>query len=176
MARTKKTTVKQTSQTFVVDEDGVIKESETSRTMQWESEPDYIKVYLDDICYLTNTPKFCSNVLQYLLKYVTYADNTEVGGLVVCLSTYTRKLISKKLGFTQTQSLSNAINKLVKGKVLFKLGGGAYRLNPYLFGKGDWKDIKQLRTTIIWDGSGKTIQTEIDRIERKPIKNDNKTD
>ena len=170
MARTNHTTIKQTDTTTVVDYGtGEIKQEEIHRTMQWETEPDYIKVYLTDICYLTHTPKFCSDVLRYLLKYASYADE-DSGGMIVSLSTYTRKSLAEKLGFQQVQSLTNAIATLVKGKVLFKLGGGAYRLNPYLFGKGNWRDIKKLRTTITWDGTGKTIKTEIERYERRPIK------
>ena len=137
--------------------------------MRQSSEPDYVKVYLDDICYLTDIPKYCGNVLKQLLKYVTYADD-EIGGMIINLSPYSRKVISESLGLKQVQSLTNAITALVKGKVLFKLGGGAYQLNPYLFGKGEWKDIKKLRTTITWDSKGKTIQTEIEHFNRINVK------
>lgn len=171
MARTNHTTIKQTDITTFVDyETGEIKQTETNRTMQWESEPDYIKVYLTDICYLTNIPRACGDVLRYLCKIAAYADDEDFGGMVILLNPYNRKIIQNKLGFQNSQSLTNAITELVKGKVLFKLGGGAYRLNPYLFGKGNWKDIKKLRATITWDSAGKTIKTEIERYERRPIK------
>ena len=163
MSRTNHTTIKQTDTTTFVDYDtGEIRQEETHRTMQWESEPDYIKVYLKDICYLTNVPRACGDVLRQLCKIAAYADDENIGGMVIILNAYNRKIIQNKLGFQNSQSLTNALTDLVKGKILFKLGSGTYRLNPYLFGKGNWKDIKKLRATITWDATGKTVKTEIE--------------
>ena len=141
-----------------------------------KGEPPYIKVYLDHLNYLSDIPKTCSKVLMALLKHISYADDTD-GGMIVQPTGWTRKRIMSKLGYTNSQSLTNALTQLVKGKVLFKLTGGAYRLNPYLFGKGEWTAVERLRTTITYDLKGRTFQTEVsvhkdppsNTIVRKPI-------
>lgn len=185
MAKTNHTTIKQTNITTTVDYDtGEVRQQEIDQTMQWKSEPNYIKIYTDDICYLSDIPQSCSKVLRELLKYVSYADkHSESGGMIISLSPYTRQQIMENVGFKYVQSLSSAISQLVNGGVLFKLGVGAYRLNPNLFGKGNWSDIVKLRLIVDYDleKQGKTFMATITRqkgkesqhkstIHRAPIK------
>ena len=126
----------------------------------YKQEPPYIKLYLQDILYLNDVPKSLSNVLYALLNYVTYAD--QENGMCIPLNGFIKKQIREKCGLDNPRSLNNALSKLVKGKILKRIGEGTYQLNPYFFGKGDWKDIANIRT--VWDYDaihGRTFQTQI---------------
>lgn len=155
MSRTKNTRVVSEETTTVVDEDGVVKQQSRVIRQVRKSEPPYIKTYLEDICYLNNISHYCHNVLRAMMSIasVTYADTGEEQeqGMIINLTPYMRQLVMQKLGLKSTQSVSNAITQLVQGEVLFRLGSGSYRLNPYLFGMGDWNDIAKLRLTVDYD-------------------------
>lgn len=103
-------------------------------------EPNYIKLYLDDISYLYELPKAASELMMELLNYVTY------GTQEIILNATTKKRISAKTGLA-TQTINNRLSDLAKKGVLDRTGTGVYTLNPYLFGKGDWKTIRELRAT-----------------------------
>ena len=62
-----------------------------------------------------------------------------------------KKAICDELGWKTVASLDNALQKLLAGKILYRVDRGMYRFNPYLFGKGDWQDISRLRLDINYD-------------------------
>ena len=43
---------------------------------------------------------------------------------------------------------SSKIDECFIGKILYRVGTGAYNFNPYLFGKGDWQDVSRLRLEV----------------------------
>ena len=69
----------------------------------------------------------------------------------VIVNSYVKNCIKDSLGLKNVGSISNAITDLVKGKILYRVGTGAYNFNPYLFGKGDWQDIARLRLEVNYD-------------------------
>lgn len=164
----KHTTILQQNEKIIVDGNtGEVIKTKTDTTMRFPSEPEFVKLYIKDILYLKDMPQACSKVLLSLLAKAKYANKTTInsadaGGLVVSMSGYDRKQLMQETGFVRMSSFNNVLTQLVKGNLLIRLGTGAYRLNPYLFGKGNWKDIKKLRATITWDATGKTIKTEIE--------------
>lgn len=101
-------------------------------------EPNYIKLYLNDIAYLYNLPSSSSSLVFELLSYLTY--NTQE----IVLNAATRKRIAEKLEVS-VRTLNNRIVKLKNAGIISSDEAGIYVLNPYLFGKGDWKSIKELR-------------------------------
>nr|WP_280166675.1 hypothetical protein [Priestia aryabhattai]MDH3129907.1 hypothetical protein [Priestia aryabhattai] len=60
--------------TKVVDMNGEITEETTSVSFNYGKEPDYVKVYLDNIVVLAETQGWISKVLYELIKGVTYAN------------------------------------------------------------------------------------------------------
>lgn len=155
MSRTKNTRIISDETTIVVDEDGVVKQQSRTIRQVRKSEPPYIKTYLEDICYLNSIPHYCHNVLRVLmsLSTVNYADegDNQEQGMIINITPYIRQLAMQKLGVKNSQSISNALTQLIQGGVLIRLGSGSYRLNPYLFGRGDWNDIAKLRLTVDYD-------------------------
>lgn len=112
-------------------------------------EPNYIKVYLEDISYLHGLPTATSDVLQELLKYVTY------GTQEIILNAVAKKRIVEATGLAM-QTLNNKLQELLKAGIIDRVAVGTFVLNPYLFGKGDWKTINELRNqnihlSIIYD-------------------------
>ncbi len=131
----------------------LIEEKDTSYS--FEREPDYIKIYLQDIIKLNNLPKSLNNILNSILKRTDY-DNE------IILIADKKKKILKELNI-KAITLDVAITSLTKKKILIRRGRGVYILNPHYFGRGKWKDIQALRMTITYDkNKGRTIELEQD--------------
>lgn len=153
--------IKQSFETSVINEQGELISQRANKTLSWGSEPAFIKLYLQDVLYLSDMPKHHERILYELLKRSTYAG--EKDGMQVCLSAGIKRIISKELGLKNNRSINNALSDLVKGKILYRVETGVYNFNPYLFGKGDWQDIARLRLEINYDDiKGKTFKTNIE--------------
>jgi hypothetical protein len=70
--------------------------------------------------------------------------------------------MAKEIGCSVSR-IDHAITDFVKGEVLYRMDTGLYRVNPNLFGRGEWADIAKLRLEITFDCRGKTIMSEIER-------------
>jgi hypothetical protein len=74
------------------------------------------------------------------------------------------------------KTLDNSLSELVKAGMLYKLTDpdtgkvlrGTFQLNPFIVGKGDWKDIVKLRLTIDFNADGKKMLLEEKRGQRTP--------
>lgn len=169
--------------TQMVDETGNQKSKETKLTLQYGPEPPFIKLYLHDICYFQDMPRSHSNVLYALFQRMTYAGNstndptykepTDGCGMLVYLNSEMKKLIMKECNLSSMHSLNNILYNLKRGMLIDQVGRGTFRINPVLFGKGDWQDIAKLQTTITYDRMGRTFQTTItEGYHRRPIVRD----
>jgi len=167
MARTKRITQVLTTETR--KESGELAKSETVTTFTVKTEPDYIKVYLNTILFLTDMPQGVSAVLKCILKNSSWADNNQQ---MVIITKPIRELIAKELG-KSAQYVADSITNLVKGKILFRIGSarsGCYQVNPHLFGKGRWDDIKKLQLHIDFDSTGTTFWSEVQNYGKDEIK------
>lgn len=136
----------------------------------WGEEPNYVKLYLQDMLYLNGLSSQYYKLLNCLIKEISYASEEE--GLCIALIPYTKKRILNEMGWKNMISLNNALHKLKQYKIIYSIDRGLYRLNPYLFGKGNWQDIAKIRMTINYnDINGRTIKTEI--IQQKEQKEQN---
>lgn len=125
----------------------------TTKTIH-KQEPPFVKLYIADMLYLQDMPKGLTNVVYALLEHAAYASK----GLRVYLPSGLKKEIIEQLGIPK-QTFSNALVKLCKGEILRRVDTGVYELNPYLFGRGEWKDIDNLRVTWNYDAiKGRTFQ------------------
>ncbi len=124
-------------------------------TLQFDREPDFIKLYLDCLGIFSGNEGLhitLNDMLREVLKLTTYADDD---GMIITLSAYHKKRICKKTG-KSLRRLEQAITAWVKSKILSRIGRSVYQVNPYIFGKGDWRDICKLRATFDFT-SGKVI-------------------
>lgn len=134
-----------------------IEHSQTGTKTIRSAEPPYVKFYIEDMLYMSDMPKTYTNLTYELIKRATYANEEE--GLCVSLTPYTKSKICTACGWDKLRSLNNALTKLVKGGILKRLGTGTYQLNPYLFGKGEWRDIENIRMTWEYNMKGRTFAT-----------------
>lgn len=147
----------------------VLSDKETTVTRRDKGkEPDFIKIYLDTVLYWRNLPKGYSPILMAFLKRMSYAEK----GQYIVTGSVIKNDIAEELGVTP-QYIEKAITNLVKGKIFIKKGRGFYTVNPQFFGKGDWKDIEEIRSTVTFNGKGTSFITEI---EKKSSKKNNQTE
>ena len=103
-----------------------------------EVEPPYIKLYIDSVDYLHGLPTTANDLLQELLNYVTY------GTQMIILNAAVKKRIAANTSMS-VRTVDNKLQALVKAGIISRVAVGTFVLNPYLFGKGDWKAINELR-------------------------------
>ena len=168
--------VKTSSVETVLNETGKIVEQRRNMTLSWGEEPAYIKMYLQDIMYLHDMPKKYASLTSALLRRMTYAG--EKDGMCVVLVPLLKKSICEEMGWERISSLDNALQKLVSGKIIYRVDRGIYKFNPYLFGKGEWQDISRLRMEISYgDIQGRTFKTNVEyKSPSAPPDNNNVTD
>lgn len=153
--------INQSFETQIQNEHGKIVSKRTNTTMSWGDEPNYIKLYLQDIMYLSDMPKQYASLTACLLKRVSYAGDED--GMCIVLVPRIKQAICNEMGWKRISSFDNALQKLLAGKILYRIDRSMFRFNPYLFGKGDWQDISRLRLEINYDDiKGKTFKTNIE--------------
>ena len=127
---------------------GVKYERREHRSYTIGSEPDYIKIYTAGLLYMRDMPSDCMRLLIYLLPYVRYAEPCDsymfTYSLTVTMDTYLRKELAEKMG-CKVASLNNLLTELVDGHILDRVAKSVYRVNPHFFGKGNVKDIAEIR-------------------------------
>jgi len=143
--------IKQSVTESIVDENGKKKEQRRNLRLQWESGPPYVIMYLDTILYLKDLPKGFNSILLAFLKYMTYANAED--GQCIFINSAMKKRIAENLDVSVSR-IDNVLSELSKGEVLTRIDRGMYRVNPHLFGKGDWQDIAKLRLEITFDSDG----------------------
>lgn len=150
--------IKQSVETLVMNNQGEMVSKKANKVLSWGAEPSYIKLYLQDILYLSDMPTKHSAILYELLKRSSYAGDKD--GMQVIVNASLKRRIKETLGFKNMSSVNNAITDFVKGKILYRVDVGMYNFNPFLFGKGDWQDISRLRLEVNYDDiKGKTFKT-----------------
>lgn len=121
-------------------------------TIQSEAEPDFVKLYLSDVVKLNDLPKSYGGILHELLKCMTYENQ-------IILNGYKREQIAKTLNTTQSY-IYKTIAKLIELGLFLRLGNNTYLVNPNVFGKGKWSEVRKIRMTITYDKNGRMCFVE----------------
>jgi hypothetical protein len=129
-------------------------------TTLYEAEPPFVKLYLDTVSYLMDVPKGCSNVLYELLRYIPYTNEGE--DPYFAINSSIKRIIASKLGCSMSK-VEHALTDFVGKKILFRVDTGLYLFNPELFGRGEWKHIKQLRLSVVYNNNGKKVRGYVDK-------------
>lgn len=125
-----------------------------------EDEPPYVKLYIADILYMSDMPRRYEALTLALLKRVSYAGGEQ--GLCVNVNKFFKEQICREIGWKNTVSIDNAMQVLLKGEILHRVARGVYQFNPYLFGRGNWADVKKLRMEVNYDSiKGRTFATNV---------------
>lgn len=138
----------------IINENGEILEHETvhKRTR----EPDFIKLYLDCILIFKSLSKTLNPILIEFLKHMSYAHDDQL----IYVNLPMKKSIAQITGKT-VKRIDQALADFVKGNIFKRLDRGLYQVNANIFGRGEWKDIKRIRST--FDFNLGTIETNIEK-------------
>ena len=122
-----------------------------------EPEPAYIKLYIEDISRIFNLQQGHQEILAYVAASVDYEG-------IVSLAIGRKARIAATLNCS-VKSIDNAITEYIKHGILARIGRGEYELDPNLFAKGKWRDIRErrmgFRTTITYTPKGREIVTAV---------------
>jgi biotin operon repressor len=133
----------------------VIKTARTEIAM-FESEPAYVKLYLNDLCRMNGLNNSQQKILNALVKNMGYNN---------VLPSYkpVKEMIAESLGMPYN-TLNEGIKELHKKGIIIRKARGFYIMDPNLFGRGSWNDVKKIRMVIEYNADGtKSINTEISK-------------
>jgi hypothetical protein len=111
-----------------------------------EKEPPHVKIYLQDIVKLNDLPPAAVKVLNMLIQNMGYNN------MVPMLKPF-KEVICKSLNI-KMNTLDKIIGMLKDKQIIHQFARGLYILDPYLFAKGRWENIKNLRLIIEYDENG----------------------
>lgn len=130
-------------------------------------EPQYVKFYIDDLILINELPTKSSSILWELVKLTAWGNKIILNGAI-------KKDICARLDIKMS-TLNNALSNFVKKEILYRLDTGIYMPNPYLFARGDWEYIDDLRLIVDYKPDGKkSVELEING--KKAIDINNETD
>jgi predicted transcriptional regulator len=139
--------------TYINNETGEIKKQEEKKVIRIPKEDEYIKIYIKTIGVLHNIPASADKILLEIIRYVNY-DNR------IIITKPVKEKIAERLGLSYSR-VHNYISTLSKKNILIREDRGMYILNPYIFGKGNWHDIYNLRKELRLDVVFKEGEIEI---------------
>jgi len=111
-----------------------------------DKEPPHVKIYLQDIAKINDLPPAASKVLNILIQNMGYNN------MVPMLKPF-KEVICHSLNI-KMNTLEKVIALLLEKHIIHKFARGLYILDPYLFAKGRWENIKNLRLIIEYDEYG----------------------
>lgn len=136
----------------IINEDSEIVNVNTS-TIYVEREPDYIKLYISDLFRLNDIPRASNSILFEILKRMTFNND-------IALFAPIKREIASELSCSEV-TIKKAIELFTEKKLLIRKDRGLYILNPNVFGKGKWENIKKIRLSLEYSSDGRVVQTEI---------------
>lgn len=105
-------------------------------------EPDYIKLYVEDIGKLHGVTPMAREVLLYVAASMGYDG-------VASLTPRRRASIALTVGAKSVQVVNNCLAECVKAGLLRLIERGEYEPNPALFGRGSWAEIRERRARFV---------------------------
>lgn len=133
------------------EEDGKLTREIREHTGYVGREPDYIKIYTDCMLVFNNMDIALSPFIVAFGRHMTYAnDGNSNFRCTVRTDELVRRDVAEYCGVSDRR-VQQAIKALVDSEVFIpiQINGrkkrGIYFVNPWVVGKGEWKDIKTLR-------------------------------
>ncbi len=151
MAESKKDIQKERAQ--IVDlETGEIIEQTIVQTIPVGQEPNYYKVYMQDLAVLQGLTSTETRILEVL------SSNMSFENLIVIIKPIKERL--SQITGKKYETIVSSLQGLVKKGILLREERSCYRVNPKYIAKGKWQDIKALRLTIEYSEQGRSINVE----------------
>lgn len=131
------------SKTVIDKTTGEVLAEEKITKVVLQTEPDFVKLYLKDIARLKDLPPAADNVLWEILNNLQYGNIFPAYGPV-------KKFMCRNLNM-KMNTINKCIDNLYKKGILIRVERGMYLVDPNLFAKGKWEDIKNLRLVVDYD-------------------------
>jgi len=117
-------------------------------------EPHFVKLYLKDLAHLRELPGWVCNILHELLKKMDYTNE-------IVLNSTVKNRMALELNI-HPKTIDNALTKFVDKKILSRVGKGVFLANPFIFGRGTWAEVEEIRMTVSYRANGeKDVQADI---------------
>jgi len=126
--------------------------SEKTTSQRFTSEPEFVKLYLNDVIKLFELSGTTKTVFLALIRKMNYDNEIVLAGAMkeeLAASTKLKK-----------NTFEHSIGDLVTKGVLFKKGNNYYIVNPTLVGKGSWEHVQKIIMTFTYDRNGRMIKTD----------------
>lgn len=122
-------------------------EKSSSKTIRLETEPPYVKLYLDCLSQFKGMQLSLNPILLDFVKRANYADpDEEEGGQLIYVNKAMKEAVAKKCNVS-LKRVEQALTEFVRKKIFKRIAIGTYQVNPNLFGRGEWKAVKAIRAT-----------------------------
>lgn len=166
MSKNKKDVTTYSEIRSVVNLDGEILEEISTRRIKNSDEPQFIKLYLDFILSIKDLSKSLNPILLAFLKHMSYANREEQdGGQIIYIASSLKKDIAQELNIG-IDRVNQSITQFVKSGIFKRLDRSKYQVNPSIFGRGEWVDIKSIKGNFDFSNDGVFIENVIlERIE-----------
>ena len=136
------------TKTIIDHQTGEIIQTEHNQKGFVEKEPDYVKLYLQDMARLNNLPPSASSLMTLIIRSMRYNN------LYFAFKPL-KEMFCEELKMPMN-TLNKQIDNLRKANILLPIPNkrGCYLVDPNLFARGSWNDIKQLRLIIDYNIDG----------------------
>lgn len=102
-------------------------------------EPEYIKIYTNKFNLIKDLKGYSLKIFLILCQYVGYADvSDKAGGQLVKIDKDIKERIMNELDISLS-TLSRGLADLKNHKLIKKIDGTTYQMNPFLVGRGFWE-------------------------------------
>lgn len=139
------------------DQYGQVIEEIKTQVIHVDREPDYVKLYINDLLRLQDIPKSANDILLAIIKRMTYNND-------IALFAPVKREIASELNIKEV-TVAKAIEMFTNKSILIRKDRGLYVINPYLFGRGKWEEIRKIRLQLVYSKDGRMIlKTEFETI------------
>ena len=121
-----------------------MKQQKNFREVPPSPEPDHVKIYAPAIAPINSLIASHRRVLYSFLLQASLAKD----GMRIVVTAGVKRMMCQKFGIGSPQTIANALSKMVRAGILIRIETSVYMLNPFLIGKGEWRDIASLRHSV----------------------------
>jgi len=159
----RKLTKTEVTETIDKETGEIVIEGTKSISFLIDKEPEYVKLYLEDVSRLKDIPAGMNKVLFELIKGIGY------NGIIMAYKPV-KDIMCANMGISVSY-LNKCINEFYKKGIFIRYARGVYIADPNLFAKGSWSNIQHLRLIINYNTDGtKSLKSNVSEEMKKQLK------
>ena len=116
-------------------------------------EPDFIKMYINDVCAVKGVTALQTKIFYFMLQNMNYTNEVSYGK--------TSKDRFLKEHSTSNASFNNSIKGLIDSGLIGKLGKGEFLVNKKYAVKVPWSKVEEIRCVTTYSKKGKVETVEV---------------